>query len=171
MNRSASTCVVLLGAALGYWLLLGRAHLAEIADRRTEMADAYERFEAAERESTQEAVLLECAARLERCRTELAPRLALDPGLPFSLRATTELRAHGVTVESSETMAPEPALTRPNHRVRVVVSGTLGRVFAALCALENSPSPTRVTDFALQATDAHRVRGELTIVRAGSEPR
>lgn len=172
MSTTLSTCGVLAGAAVVYWLGLGRAHLAEIAERRVLMAAAYERFEATERELAHETALLDCAARLERCRAELDARLTPDPEhAPFLLAATSELKATGLTVERSDALPDDPSLGMPNRRARVVVSGTLGRLLVGLCTLENAAAPTRVTELTLQAGDGTKVRGELTIVRTWSQPR
>jgi hypothetical protein len=54
--------------------------------------------------------------------------------------------------------------------VQVAVSGTLASLFHAVCNLENSPQPTRITDLTVRAAaDAAGVRGELTIVCTWSE--
>jgi hypothetical protein len=170
MNRSVWSCALLTGGALGYYLLFGRGHLAEIAARHAEMADAYARFEAAERQGAQEAALLDASARLDHWREELTPALTFDPASPeLQLVVMNALRSDGLVVNGTEQPQSERAAGRSSQRVRVTVQGPLPRIVAAICRLENAPTPTRVVELTLQAADASVARGELTVVRTWSE--
>jgi hypothetical protein len=170
MNRSAWSCALLAGGALGYYLLFGRAHLDEIASRHAEMAAAYARFEAAERQGVQEAALLDAAARLDHWRAELTPSLTFDPASPeLQLVVMNALRVDGLVVERTEAPQSDRAPGRYSQRVRVTVQGPLPRIVAAICRLENAPTPTRVVELTLQTADASVARGELSVVRTWSE--
>jgi hypothetical protein len=172
MNRSAWTCALLAGGACAYYLALGRGHVAQIEQCHERMRAAYARFEAAERQATQEAALMDAAERLERWRTQLTPALTLDPASPeLQLVVMNELRSGGLVVDRTEAPQSDSTLGRPNQRVRVTVLGPLARIVAAVCTLENAPTPTRVVELSLQAADANVTRGELTVVRAWSGTR
>ncbi len=171
MNRSAWTCTLLAGGALGYYLLLGRAHLAEITALHRQIGDAYERFDAAERQAAQEAELLDAASRLDQWRAVLTPRLTYDPEHEFQVTVSNELRRDGLVVDRTEAPQSDSALGRPNQRVRVAIQGPLPRIVAAICRLENAETPTRVVELTLQIADANAARGELTVVRTWSDQR
>lgn len=169
MMRSWSTCAALAGTVLGYHLVFGRAHVAEIAAQRAAMDASYSRFDAAEAAVAQETLLLDCATRLDRWRGDLTPWLTEDPSQPpFLIAATTSLEAAGLAVERSEALPSESGAGHRTQRVHVVVIGTLGTLFTAMCSLENSASPTRVTDAALRFQPGDRVQADLTIARTWS---
>ena len=67
-------------------------------------------------------------------------------------------------------MPPDTQLTRLHCRMHVTVHGQLTSLFHAVCNVENSPLPTRVTDLTMHATsDGDGVRSEMTIVCSWSE--
>ena len=170
MNRTVATCAVLAGTTLAYHVLFGRRHLAEIAACHDETTAAYARFEAAERQAALETALLEAEARLEAWRGQLTPPLRFDPAqTPFQLTVMNGLKRDGLVVERTEAPQSDVTLGRPNQKVRVSVQGPLQRIVAAICRLENSPTPTRVVELNLLAGDVENARGELTIVRTWSD--
>jgi hypothetical protein len=173
MNRTAWTCALLAGGAAAYHAAFGRVHFAEIADLHEQLEAAYARYEVAEQQASQEAALIDAAARLDRWREELTPRLLRDDDSTpeLQLMVMNELRAGGLVVERTEAPQPDAAVGRPNQRVRVTIQGSLQRIVAAMCRLENAPTPTRVVELSLQAADPLAARGELTVVRTWSDER
>lgn len=170
MNRAVLTIVTLGGIAAAYFATVGRHHQAQIAAYNREIDDAYETFERANAEAAQTKTLLATVDTLELWQRELHTRLHFDPVANPPLLATKTVLEHaGLVVEQAETLSPDQALLRPHQRLRIVVSGPFGKLFAALRQLENSTPPTRVTELAVRPTaDQVQVRAEFTVVRTGS---
>lgn len=173
MNRAAATFTTLAGIAAAYYLVLGRAHFADIAACNREVSEAYARFEAAEQETARELLLQRGAAQVEQWRQQLLPMLTLPAAGPPPLVAASEaLAADGLRVERAESLTADPALGHANARLRLAVAGPFPAFFTALRNLENSMPPTRVTELVLVATAIPgEVRGEMIVVRTWSEAR
>lgn len=171
MRRALPSFALLAGIAAAYFASLGRAHFAQIAANRAAAQAAYERFDQGEAETAREAELLACLQDLDHWRDELRPKVTFTGEATSILVATTtQLKRAGLVVEGSEALPQDTQLKRPHCRMRVTASGRLASLFHAICNLENSALPTRVTDVTLQpGADRGDMRGELTIVCSWSE--
>lgn len=173
MNRTTATLGVFVGMLAAYYGLIGRRHLAEIAAGNADIAAAYARYDAADQEAATELSLQASAERLHELHRSLLPPLAASAdGAPTLLLASEALARDGLRVERTEAMPPDPALQRPNARMRLAVAGPFAQFFGALQNLENSLPPTRVTELTLVAGPGPgEVRGEMVVVRTWSEGR
>lgn len=168
MNRTLSTLLTLAGLAAGYHVVLGRAHLREMAELNREIDACYTRFEQSEIEATHVTGLQKTVADLERWQKDLQQRLTADPlAMPTTSATRALFEAAGIQVERAEPVGPDGNVGMPHQRLRLVANGSFVDLFAAMRDLENEAVPTRVTDLTIQATpDPQRVRAELTLVRA-----
>lgn len=171
MNRTAITFAGFAAMLAAWYGLVGRRHLLEIAACNADIAAAYERHAAAEHEVERELALHSDAERLLELREQLRPQLSeATDGTPPLVAASETLAAAGLRVDRAEAMSPDPALGRPNARMRLSVAGPFPTFFQGLLALENSLPPTRVTELVLVAgAKPGEVRGELLVVRTWSE--
>ncbi|MBL8737707.1 MAG: hypothetical protein JNL12_14845 [Planctomycetes bacterium] len=171
MNRTATTFASFAAMLATWYGLVGRHHLLEIAAGNADIAAAYERHAAAEREVEHELALHSDAERLLQLREQLQPQLSEASDGTQAMVATSEtLATAGLRVDSTQAMPPDTALGRPNARMRLSVVGSFASFFQGLLALENTLPPTRVTELVLVAgSKPGEVRGELLVVRTWSE--
>lgn len=171
MNRTATTFAGFAAMLAAWYGLVGRHHLLEIASCNADIAAAYERHAAAEREVEHELALHSDAERLLELREQLRPQLSeARDGTPPLVATSETLAAAGLRVDRAEAVSPDPALGRPNARMRLSVAGSFASFFQGLLALENALPPTRVTELLLVAgSKPGEVRGELLVVRTWSE--
>ncbi len=169
MNRTVLTIATLAGIAGAYYAVLGRGHLAEITALERRFGDAYNRYDAADREAQRTAELQQCARELENWRDELAARAAVDAAVAPLPAATAAFAAEGLTIERAELLPADTTLAMPHDRLRVVVAGSFASVFRAIAKLENASPTARVTELAIRGRPgANTLSGDLTIVRTGS---
>ncbi|MBL9079443.1 MAG: hypothetical protein JNL08_18215 [Planctomycetes bacterium] len=172
MNRRLLAALTLAAIPATYYATLGRHHHARIAASHAELDAAYAEYDAATEEAARAASLQRDVDELQRWHDQLRARLRFDPVAdPAVLAIRPLLQQAGLAVLQAETIGDNGRWSMPHERVRVVVTGRFGDLFAAVQQLENATPPTRVTSLNVRANaDQTTVRAELEIARTGGAP-